>query len=522
MRLQTKVKSILLLSICTLLVNCSSEINHKLETVDKLLDHDSLQVAASLLQNIKTSEIKTSKDSAYYLLLKTEIDWQKQKKINSDSTITYCIDYYTKNHDARKLALSLHYKSGILYEFGRIKEAIILEKKAEQIAKPLHDDILNFKIYTNLGYYNDKNYNSNKALQYNQKKLQIANRINNITYKTYTLGEIAAIHIGENNKDSAKFYIMEAYRNINFFTHDDLVYLWANMALLLDDTYPYEAEQLYKKALQNNKNPIIYGLLANHYYKNHQGEKAMLYFKKAKSVTDLRFKISFLEAQHQYLSERNKEHEAHEVAKRIIALKDSLVQKNEQDSIKEMQGMLDQEYMQHEARKEEHLLLSFCVILTLLIVIVITVHFIRRQHYKQQIKLHKDEMQVNKKEIEQLQDSSEKSAKDIKLLHKEVEMLRNKQSQLLSKGKQRYEEIQQGGNTLLWRKPDFTAFMEYYRMQDASFVEQLENKDEISSPRLMMFKTLVHMGYSKERIAKALCVSEDSLRTYKSRVKNNK
>ena len=79
MRLQTKVNSILLLSICTLLVNCSSEINHKLETVDKLLDQDSLQVAASLLQNINTSEIKTSKDSAYYLLLKTEIDWQKQK-----------------------------------------------------------------------------------------------------------------------------------------------------------------------------------------------------------------------------------------------------------------------------------------------------------------------------------------------------------------------------------------------------------------------------------------------------------
>ena len=129
--------------------------------------------------------------------------------------------------------------------------------------------------------------------------------------------------------------------------------------------------------------------------------------------------------------------------------------------------------MAQETREERHKLLSICCGLLALIGIVTSVYVIRRRHYRKQIVLHKNDALQNREKLKSVLQASEQSAKDIKLLHKEVEMLRNKQSQLLAKGKQRYEEIQQGGNTLLWRKPDFTAFLEYYRMPDASFVEQV-------------------------------------------------
>lgn len=64
--------------------------------------------------------------------------------------------------------------------------------------------------------------------------------------------------------------------------------------------------------------------------------------------------------------------------------------------------------------------------------------------------------------------------------------------------------------------------MEYYRLTDPDFVAQLEQAYKSLTSKLIIYETLVHMGFSKQRIAQTLCVSEDSLRTYKSRTKDNK
>lgn len=519
MRLQTKTNTILLLSFCLFLANCSSDINRKLETVDNLLDHDSLHAATILLHNIKANEIKTSEDSAYYLLLKTEIAWQKEENFCSDSAINYCVEHYEKTKDTRKLALSLHYKSGIIYLLGRKKEAISLEKKAELIAKGLHDDILNIKIYNNLAYYNNETNNLQEEEKYTRKMLTIANKINNHIWLANVLGELVSIQLDYKNIDSAYFYIEKILPLSNQLPKANMPYLWANIGRTLENADAQKAISLYEKALREEKNPKIYGFMANAYYKKGDGEKAMKLWDKSLSTPDISFQIDILQRQHQYLSEQDREHEAHEVAKRIIALKDSLTTTVQQDSIREIQEMLDREYEEQEAREEKHMLLAICCVLALLIIIVTTAYFIRRRHFKQQIKRHEDEVLDHKKEIEMLQNTSEQSTSDLRQMQKTVEMLRNEQAQLLAKGRQRYDEIMQGGNTQLWHKPDFAAFVEYYRMTDGAFVEQLEHDYKNLSPRLMMFETLCHMGYANKEIAQILCVSEDSLRSYKARIK---
>ena len=59
-------------------------------------------------------------------------------------------------------------------------------------------------------------------------------------------------------------------------------------------------------------------------------------------------------------------------------------------------------------------------------------------------------------------------------------------------------------------------------MTEPTFVEQQEKEYNTLSPKLQFFETLSHMGYSNKDIAQILCVGEDSLRSYKARVKKQK
>lgn len=507
---------------CCIFTNCNNKNQNELHQVDVLLEKDSLSSASTLFDKINFTEINTPKDSAYYYLLKTIIMWQQYIPIENDSIINYCIAYYENKHDNKRLAQSYHYKSGIMFCLGKKKEAILLEKKAELLAKKIDDDNLKYCIYNNLCNYNVDARNFNEAEEYNRKRLALAEKNNNNEWKAYTLENIAAIEVARGKIDSATYHIHQVLALIKYVSPEDQYFIWTNMGECLASKDPRKAEAMYKKALKTTNDLRLYGLLADSYYKQNMGEKAMELWNTALDYPDLGFKIKTLKSQLKYLNEHDREHEAHQVAKRIIALKDSMAIIEQQDSIKEIQNMLEQEYMVQEAREERHMLIAICCGLIVTICIGIAIYTVRRRHYRKEISHHKNEALTNQETLRSLQQSSEQSAKDLKHLHKEMEMLRTEQSQLLAKGKQRYDEIMQGVNTALWHKQDFMAFMEYYRMTEPTFVEQQEKEYNTLSPKLQFFETLSHMGYSNKDIAQILCVGEDSLRSYKARVKKQK
>lgn len=507
---------------CCIFTNCNNKSQNELHQIDVLLEKDSLSSATTLFDKINFTEINTPKDSAYYYLLKTIIMWQQYIPIENDSIINYCIAYYENKHDNKRLAQSYHYKSGIMFCLGKKKEAILLEKKAELLAKKIDDDNLKYYIYNNLCNYNVDARNFNEAEEYNRKRLALAEKNNNNEWKAYTLENIAAIEVARGKIDSATYHIHQVLALIKYVSPEDQYFIWTNMGECLASKDPRKAEAMYKKALKTTNDLRLYGLLADSYYKQNMGEKAMELWNTALDYPDLGFKIKTLKSQLKYLNEHDREHEAHQVAKRIIALKDSMAIIQQQDSIKEIQNMLEQEYMVEEAREERHMLIAICCGLIVTICIGIAIYTVRRRHYRKEISHHKNEALTNQETLRSLQQSSEQSAKDLKHLHKEMEILRSEQSQLLAKGKQRYDEIMQGGNTALWHKQDFMAFMEYYRMTEPTFVEQQEKEYNTLSPKLQFFETLSHMGYSNKDIAQILCVGEDSLRSYKARVKKQK
>ena len=217
------------------------------------------------------------------------------------------------------------------------------------LAKKIDDDNLKYYIYNNLCNYNVDARNFNEAEEYNRKRLALAEKNNNNEWKAYTLENIAAIEVARGKIDSATYHIHQVLALIKYVSPEDQYFIWTNMGECLASKDPRKAEAMYKKALKTTNDLRLYGLLADSYYKQNMGEKAMELWNTALDYPDLGFKIKTLKSQLKYLNEHDREHEAHQVAKRIIALKDSMAIIQQQDSIKEIQNMLEQEYMVEEA-----------------------------------------------------------------------------------------------------------------------------------------------------------------------------
>ena len=145
------------------------------------------------------------------------------------------------------------------------------------------------------------------------------------------------------NIDSACYYINKSLPLTKYIPQRERNYLLGNMGRTLEKIDPQRAISLYEKALLELKDPKLYGFIADAYHQQGKKEKAMILWNKALSTPDLCFQIDVLEKQHQYLSEQGREHDAHQAAKRIIALKDSMALIQQQDSIKEIQRMMEQE-----------------------------------------------------------------------------------------------------------------------------------------------------------------------------------
>ena len=147
-----------------------SECYNKLKEVDSLSEKGYNDSAKKALEAIEqTFKIKEGKDRAYYSLLKYQLQFRLQyengRNLTDNNLIDYCISYYSRSIDNRKLALSYYLKS----RTSKDREAIIYLKKAEEAMKETNDDFLKARITYQISIINTKNENYNSALKYGGK-----------------------------------------------------------------------------------------------------------------------------------------------------------------------------------------------------------------------------------------------------------------------------------------------------------------------------------------------------------------
>lgn len=258
---------------------------------DTLLKHSLVDSAFLLL---KCAEPLNEEDSAYFFVLKIETDFRREGVISDFSSINYSINYYTKYPDNRKLANAYYYKS-LMFTINGVfnEEALLLLKKAEQLADDTSDNFLKDKICAALVVFNYQANELNDALKYARKEYGYAQTLGCDRDVAYSVIRLSVVFRAFGDKDSSEFYALKCKRLANNVDDEDKSLIYNLLGECFADENKYAALEYFNKALTYKKQPETYRNIADLCFLEKDTVKWRLYCDSAltEAWIDLKFRI---------------------------------------------------------------------------------------------------------------------------------------------------------------------------------------------------------------------------------------
>ena len=507
-----------------MMMGCGKDrVSERLIQIDSLLTADKVDSAKILLGSIPMSDLQSKKDSAFYYLMQTEIQYRKWIPAQSDSAINYSVSYYQGSSDKEKLARAYYYKGVAILENKEFTEAIYMVKRAEKLADKTDNLLLQHKIYETLSHYNSSAYEKNLALRYAKKAYQVSKELNDKNRQAIALIYMAGDYHSLGRMDSLAICIQECLPLTNFITDRDKAYLYTRMGELYTDSEPEMAKKYLLKAETIHPQLWTYVALSNIYMKENDIEKAQKIWKKAQQMAgSLTAMIKVLSAMRHQCMEQEDYRQANALADSIIQKQDLLYSQREQAKIGEIQAKYDKEAAERDIKEQ---VMGWG--LALLVMVVVIFSWLSYRSYKgmrakKELAETKVQLEAYTRKAEELEKSDKTNTKEIGELHKKINELHHRHAGILAKGKLLYEDIAEGGTTVHWGKDDFINYLEYYKLKDLPFVNEMETNYNHLSPKYIFFAVLEHEGHDDEDIQHIMGISESTLRSTRSRINSKK
>lgn len=507
-----------------IMIGCKGEsVTAQLEQIDTLLVHDQVDSALITLENIPMEAIHNKKDSAYYYLLMTETKYRKWIPVESDSAINFCINYYEDYSDNEKLARSYYYKGVALFSSHDIPQTIVHLKRAEEQANKTNNLYLKHKIYESLSLYNTMAYEYKLALLFAKKAKQISIRLNDKERQAISLSYMAGNYSRLGDKDSLAMCIQECIPLVNYIGNGSKSYLYTRIGELYELIEPEIAKKYLLKALNIHPQSSTYHILSNIYLKEDSLEKAQEIWTKALQTNGTsKVKIDIMKAMRQQSMEQKDLLKANALADSILKMQEQFYEGQREDQIAEIQAKYDKDTAVRDMR--EKYMTWGLGLLALTTIIVTFLGYKSRQGMKAKKELAESKIQLDAytKKASELESSGKASATEINKLHEKINELTHRHSGILAKGKELYDAIEAGDTTVRWSKDDFINYLEYYKMKDLPFVNEMETDYNHLSPKYIFFAVLEHEGKTDEDILRIMGISESTLRSTRSRINSKK
>jgi len=526
MRKKKSCIQFLLLLATIIVMGCKGgSVTAQLEQIDSLLVHDKVDSALNQLVNIPMKAIHNQEDSAFYFLLLTEAKYRKFGPNAPDSLfINYCTKYYKNSTDNEKLARAYYYKGIIGYKEGlNRKETIYLLKQAEDKANNTNNLLLKHKIYETLSHYNSAFYKKDLALLYAKKTLQIAKELNDNERIATAFLYLAGNYSYFGKMDSLAICIQQCLSLAEFITEKNKAYLYTRIGEFYAESEPEMAKKYLQKAIDIYPQLYTYLCLSNIHLKEHNVEEAQKLWSKALQMNEsTKGKLEILKAMRQQSVEQKDFMQANALADSILKMQEQFYEGQRKDQIAEIQAKYDKETAVRDLR--EKYMTWGLGLLALTTIIVTFLGYKSRQGMKAKKELAESKIQLDAytKKAAELESSGKASATEINKLHEKINELTHRHSGILAKGKELYDAIEAGGTTVRWTKDDFINCLEYYKMKDLPFVNEMETDYNRLSPKYIFFAILEHEGKSDEDIQRIMGISESTLRSTRSRINSKK
>ena len=542
-------KIVYLFAILLMLTACDgTRVTEKLNQVDSLIAKDQIDSAYAIHHSLNEADM-LPEEQAHYYLLATQLGYVTNHPLPSDSLLDIVLTYYNKVGNNQKLADAYYYKSFRSRMNQDYPQAIIYCKEAERLADLSEGSRLQYKIAENLSYLNSLCGNCLLELQYAKRALALAQRVQNKNWMAYSYNRISFAFANLSQKDSAYFYIEKTIPYIDYVYDSDKAVFLMNMGLLYKDNDPQRAKDLFEKAITYEELPEAIEHLADVYYSAGNKEKAYELWRKALTKNSRYDKINLIHSIISYDLERGNIDDVSKNVDEIINIKDSILNKLKNDTIKDLQLRFDHEVAMHEADKKllstQRLLLGSAFILVLMAFYI----FYRKKKEEARQREHQDQLYAYTTEIEQLTTNKdkalahiselesnkeanlqkinqlEKEAKDaetaIKKLNLSIQKLLDEGAPKLKEGKRLYDQIMEGQTTLEWTNKEEEYFNKYYaaiHYQNYNRLRKVKRVTKLSTHN-MFYLILKEMGKSDEEVKRIMVLSPEGLRTIRSRTK---
>ena len=507
-----------------MMMGCGKDrVSERLIQIDSLLTADKVDSAKILLGSIPMSDLQSKKDSAFYYLMQTEIQYRKWIPAQSDSAINYSVSYYQGSSDKEKLARAYYYKGVAILENKEFTEAIYMVKRAEKLADKTDNLLLQHKIYETLSHYNSSAYEKNLALRYAKKAYQVSKELNDKNRQAIALIYMAGDYHSLGRMDSLAICIQECLPLTNFITDRDKAYLYTRMGELYTDSEPEMAKKYLLKAETIHPQLWTYVALSNIYMKENDIEKAPKIWQKAQQMAEsLTAMIKVLSAMRHQCMEQEDYRQANALADSIIQKQDLLYSQREQAKIGEIQAKYDKEAAERDIKEQ---VMGWGLLLLVVVIILITwlgYKSLKGMKAKKELAETKVQLEAYTRKAEELEKNDKTNTKEIGELHKKINDLHHRQAGIRAKGKELFDAIEAGGTTVRWSKDDFINYIEYYKLKDLPFVNEMETSYNRLSPKYIFFAVLEHEGHDDEDIQHIMGISESTLRSTRSRINSKK
>lgn len=542
---------IILLIVCVT-VCCTNKYNSTLEFADSLLQKGNADSAQLILYSVNSQKF-TQKDKAYYYLLTTISKHKLYIHITSDSLINYSVSIFDHIHDQYNLARSYLYKGYVLYDLNRTWESLICWKKAETLSSIVHSPELRIRILSSIAFANINEGNHLQSLKYCKAALSEAEKIHDRRWIGYCLNLIATSFNQKGMMDSCNYYRVKTIPYIDNQPIEERYVYYSNIAKFYWRKCNFEeAESNLRKSLELDPRGATYAALAELLIDQGRYSETEYLWRKAFQNCNKYDSIKTLYPYSKWLWKQNRRQEAWDVAIQIPLLKDSIARRQQAEELQLVQNRYEQQLaeMQQRNKIQQMVICGLCVVLILSLAGFILWRRLQRirqrlaesqketEVYILQLRREQEEiakLEQEQRQLQQMHARSEQEHNDeeaalsrkikgkehkVKELQKKIQTLREEQGTMLARGKRKYEDIMNGGNTNGWHKSDYVDFMNYYRLDHFDFFESRDDIWQTMTPREQLFVVLHDMGMTKEEVLFAMGLSKGAYRTISSRISN--
>lgn len=389
-------KKYILHVITTLLIilGCGNQQNSSiLDDIESLVSKEKYDSAYQEILNIEPSFREKTEFQAHFYLLLTQTSLLTNHPLSSDSLINVSIAYYEKNANDKKLSDAYYYKAEYLLQCKDYGQAIVLCKKAYDLAHKINHYKLQYKAAKLISYINCVNGNYDLQLEYARKTLDYALKTKRKRWIAYAYNDVNEAYQYQGIIDSATVYAEKVIPILNSVDSKDLPYILNSIGYVYITKDPQKAKEFFKKSLSIKPLSRTLENLAYIYNKEGNEKKAYELWNNALFNDDDVPVDKVIYHILQYNLSHNNLDGACEQLFNLVTIKDSLKTALSDRSIEQIQQKYDEKIANDKHDKE--ILRWYIFALILAIIIIFLIGHIRYKKYKSRIAFKEQQLLIN-------------------------------------------------------------------------------------------------------------------------------